>query len=147
MKVSNGLKWGLIFGLSIGIIAAGIIYAIQYMPQMPQLQKEYYSLILNETKNATEASLAMKELPTVLPITIIMISGFAYTISGALAGLIIAYIWERNSSWVVKGIIGGVIVLLLSFLFGALSLFETLPISLLIGLLISYRLNAINRKV
>lgn len=147
MKATNGLKWGLIFGLVLGVIGAGIVYAIEYMPHMPQLQQEYYKLVLNETGNVTEANLAMKELPTILPFTIIMVSGLTYTIGGALGGLIIAYIWEKNSSWIVKGLIGGVIVLLLSFILGALSLFETLPLSLIIGLLISYRLNVINSKV
>ncbi|QIW23708.1 hypothetical protein EWF20_05735 [Sulfolobus sp. S-194] len=147
MKATNGLKWGLAFGLLIGLIASGIIYGIAYYPHMSELQSEYYSQVLNETKNVTEANLAAKELPTILPVTILVISGLAYTIGGALAGLVIAYLWEKYPSWIIKGLIGGVIVLLLSFLFGIFPLLETLPISLIIGLLISFRLNEINKKV
>jgi len=148
MKTSIGIKWGLIFGVVIGLIVAGIIYSVVYAPRMPTLQKEVYNLTLNETNgNVTKATLAEKELPTVLPITIVLLNGISYALGGAIGGIIIAYMWEKNNSWIVKGLIGGVVILVLSLFLSVLPLIENIPTSLIIGLLISYKLHAINRKV
>jgi len=156
MELKNGLKWGLIFGVIIGLIVAVIVYGIIYFPHMPTLQKEMYNLtfnkVLNETKgNITkatlQATLAEKELPTILPSTILLVYGITYSLFGAIGGVIIAYIWEKNLSWITKGLIGGSVILVLSLLLSGVPLIITTPTSLLLGLLISYRLNAINRKV
>ena len=148
MKASTGIKWGLIFGVIIGLIVAGIIYSVIYAPRMPTLQKEVYNLTLNETKgNVTQATLAEKELPTILPVTIVLFNGIGYALGGGIGGIIIAYMWEKNNSWIIKGLIGGVVILVLSLFLSVLPLIENIPISLVIGLLISYRLNTINRKV
>ncbi|MBP1358198.1 MAG: hypothetical protein JZD40_06920 [Sulfolobus sp.] len=115
---------------------------------MPSLQKEIYNLTLNEThNNITDAQLAEKELPTILPVTIISIAGLSYAIGGAVGGLIISYIWEKNNSWITKGIVGGLGVLAVSILLSDLPLIEGIPTSLVIGMLISLRLYTINRKI
>ena len=148
MKISTGIIWGLIFGVIIGLIAAGVIYGVIYMPKISTLQQDVYNLTLNETEgNVTKAILAEKELPTILPLTILLIGGIGYALAGSIGGIIIAYMWERSNSWIIKGLIGGVVVLILSLFLSVLPLIENIPTSLIIGLLISYRLNTINRKI
>jgi len=156
MELKNGLKWGLIFGVIVGLIVAIIVYGVIYFPHLPTLQKEMYNLTFNEILNKTKgnvtkatlkATLAEKELPTMLPLTVLLVYVLTYSLFGAIGGMIIAYIWEKNPSWITKGLIGGAVILVLSLLLAGIPLIVTVPTSLLIGLLISYKLNAINGKV
>lgn len=147
MRINTGIEWGLIFGAIIGLIVAGVIYGVIYMPKMPMLQKEIYNLTLNETNgNVTKAILAEKEFPSAV-LTVVILSGASYALTGAIGGIIIAYIWEKNDSWIIKGLIGSVSILVLSLFLSLLPLIVNIPISFILGLLISYRLNVINGKV
>lgn len=148
MKVTTGIKWGIIYSLIISLIATGLIYAFVYYPQLPSLEKEYYQSILNSTGNVTEAKLAEEQVPLFVPAILLYLNVISLLIAGAIAGFVIAKLWDRNPSWVLKGLMGSIVVLIVVYLIDiALSpLYFSIPVALGIGLLTSFKLYKQDKK-
>ncbi len=110
MKLTTGVKWGLVAGLVVGVLA-GVLAYMSVMSILDALVEQAYQEMVNMGTPPAEARQAAELTRQIVPPSAFAGAVVIHIIIYLIVGLIMAAVWERlRLPWYAKGALFGVVL-------------------------------------
>jgi len=110
MKLTTGVKWGLVAGLVVGVLA-GVLAYMSVMSVLDALVEYAYQVMVKTGAPQAEARQAAELIRQIAPPSAFAVSIVGGVIIYLIMGLVMAAVWERlRLPWYAKGALFGVVL-------------------------------------